>query len=79
MKRRTFLRTVGGTAGGIALAGDVLLGGEKPAAVEERVAGIPYRVLGRTGKKLSVVGFPGLALNQIDQKQIGRASCRERV
>jgi aryl-alcohol dehydrogenase-like predicted oxidoreductase len=45
------------------------LGGEKPAPAEERVAGVPRRVLGRTGKKLSVVGFPGLALNQCEQKQ----------
>jgi aryl-alcohol dehydrogenase-like predicted oxidoreductase len=35
----------------------------------ERVAGLPRRVLGRTGQKLSVVGFPGLALIHYDQPQ----------
>lgn len=35
--------------------------------VAEVVAGMPRRILGRTGAKLSVVGFPGLALGQVDQ------------
>lgn len=69
MKRRTFLKSVGGAAGGLAWGSDALLGGDQPATAEERVAGVPRRVLGRTGQKLSVVGFPGLALNQCEQKQ----------
>ena len=35
----------------------------------ETVAGLPRRLLGRTGQKLSTVGFPGLALAQYDQKR----------
>ncbi len=35
----------------------------------QAVSGLPRRVLGRTGQKLSVVGFPGLALNQDDQEK----------
>jgi aryl-alcohol dehydrogenase-like predicted oxidoreductase len=35
----------------------------------ERAEGLPRRVLGRTSMKVSVVGFPGLALAKIDQEQ----------
>lgn len=68
MKRRFFLKAVGGAAGGYAIAAPSLLGAESSAtASEEKVAGVPRRVLGRTGAKLSVVGFPGLALVHYDQ------------
>ena len=33
------------------------------------VAGLPRRVLGRTGEKISVVGFPGLALSHYEQDE----------
>jgi len=66
MKRRTFLKTVGGVAGVAALGVPRLLEAAEPM---EKVAGLPRRVLGRTGQKLSVVGFPGLALNQYDQEK----------
>lgn len=61
MKRRVFLKTVGGAAGVAALGMPHLFGAEEAL---ERVAGLPRRALGRTGQKLSVVGFPGLALVQ---------------
>lgn len=64
MKRRSFLKAVGGVTGSLALAATQPLSAEV-----ERVAGLPRRVLGRTGQKLSVVGFPGLALIHYDQKQ----------
>jgi predicted aldo/keto reductase-like oxidoreductase len=41
-------------------------GGPPPAEV---VAGLPRRTLGRAGQKLSIVGFPGLALVHYDQKR----------
>lgn len=66
MKRRTFLKTVGGVAGAAALGAPNLFGADKPL---EKVAGMPRRVLGRTGQKISVVGFPGLALNHYDQEK----------
>ncbi len=64
MKRRTFLKTVGGAAGAAALGLPPILGAEETV---EKVAGLPRRALGRTGQKLSVVGFPGLALIHYDQ------------
>ena len=64
MKRRTFLKAVGGAAGAAALGAPTLFGADQPI---EKVAGMPRRVLGRTGQKLSVVGFPGLALTHYDQ------------
>ncbi len=71
MKRRTFLKTVGGVTGGLALSTDTLLSAENPpsSAAVDSVAGLPRRLLGRTGQRLSTVGFPGLALVQHDQKR----------
>lgn len=65
MKRRAFLKTVGGAAGVTALGVPDLLAAEPM----ETVAGLPRRVLGRTGQKLSVVGFPGLALIHHEQER----------
>jgi len=43
---------------------------EPPATGSEpRVAGLPRRTLGRTGAKISVVGFPGLALTHCTQDE----------
>jgi aryl-alcohol dehydrogenase-like predicted oxidoreductase len=65
MKRRVFLKTVGGAAGAAALVGPRLLA-DTP---RENVTEVPRRVLGRTGVKLSVMGFPGLCLTHLDQSQ----------
>ncbi|MEE8321933.1 MAG: aldo/keto reductase, partial [Gammaproteobacteria bacterium] len=70
MKRRTFLKTVGSIATGGALGVQSILGGCGQATSTgtiEKVAGLPRRVLGRTGRKVSIVGFPGLALVHYDQ------------
>lgn len=68
MKRRVFLKVVGGAAGSCALGVNRLLEG---AWAEPGMADgpVPQRVLGRTGQKVSVVGFPGLALIHYDQKE----------
>jgi aryl-alcohol dehydrogenase-like predicted oxidoreductase len=66
MKRRVFLKTVGGAAGVAALGLPQIL---DAAETVEKVAGMPRRVLGRTGQKLSVVGFPGLSLTHCDQEK----------
>jgi aryl-alcohol dehydrogenase-like predicted oxidoreductase len=68
MRRRSFLKTVGGTAG-LALTGDRAVAIDPAPTAEHAVGGIPRRALGRTGASLSVVGFPGLALIHYDQKQ----------
>ncbi len=70
MKRRSFLKTMGSAAGAAAIAGPKLLAA---VTTEEKVAGMPRRVLGRTGQKLSVVGFPGLALIHYEQEKCNRA------
>jgi len=67
MKRRSFLKVLGGTGGGVALgAQGVLAAAGEPS---QRVAGLPYRVLGRTGQRISTVGFPGLALTHYEQPE----------
>lgn len=66
MKRRAFIKTVGGVAGAAALSGPAILAAKQPV---ERLVGLPRRALGRTGKRLPVVGFPGLALSHYEQDQ----------
>jgi predicted aldo/keto reductase-like oxidoreductase len=66
MKRRTFIKTVSGAASAAALGVPKIFGADEPM---EKVAGLPRRQLGRTGQKLSVVGFPGLALIHYDQEK----------
>ncbi len=66
MKRRTFLKTVGGAAGVAALGVPAVFGENGPA---EKVAGLERRVLGKTGQKVSVVCFPGLSLTKCDQEK----------
>jgi aryl-alcohol dehydrogenase-like predicted oxidoreductase len=63
MKRRLFLQTVGGAAGFAALGVPHVL------AADKSLEALPRRVLGNTGMKVSVVGFPGLALAKLDQEQ----------
>ncbi|MBW7992564.1 MAG: aldo/keto reductase [Planctomycetes bacterium] len=66
MKRRTFLKSASGIATGLAI--NSLSGCEQSLSrQQDMVAGLPRRVLGRTGEKVSVVGFPGLALTHYDQ------------
>lgn len=69
MKRRTFLKTVGATAGGVALG--VRPSFADPAAPDRKLiphaSGLPRRILGRTGRAVSIVGYPGLALSKVAQ------------
>jgi len=69
MERRSFLKVVGGLTGSLALGVQPTLSAEKSSSKREveKVAGLPRRVLGRTGEKVSVVGFPGLALRHYEQ------------
>ncbi len=70
MERREFLKVAGAAAGSCALTSPTLLAAQAAAAGgEDQVAGLPRRVLGRTGAKISVVAFPGLALNQLSQEE----------
>ena len=65
MERRSFLKIAGGVAAGYAVGTTGCATGPK----EEKVSGLPRRVLGRTGEKVSVVGFPGLALKNYEQDE----------
>ena len=71
MKRRTFLKAVGSIATGGALSVQSILKAEQITSKDgdSKVAGLPRRVLGRTGQKVSIVGFPGLALIHYDQER----------
>jgi len=74
MKRRDFLKFVGATTGAAALSESEILAALRPSAVQETVEGMPRRVLGRTGRSVSIIGFPGLALSQ---KEYDQARCTQ--
>ena len=70
MKRRTFLKTVAATTGGVALGYRPVFA--DPAAPDRQLhahaSGLPRRTLGRTGAKISIAGYPGLALARHPQE-----------
>lgn len=65
MKRRTFIKTVGGAAGGYAL-------GVQRQWAESAEGEVPRRPLGKTGALVSIIGFPGLALVHYEQERCNR-------
>jgi aryl-alcohol dehydrogenase-like predicted oxidoreductase len=77
MKRRSFLRMMGGAATASAtttIGIDRLFADFKAADdISSRVAGLPRRPLGRTKMEVSIVTFPGLALMHHDQEQSNAA------
>jgi len=68
MKRRTFLKSAGGIAAGLTMQ-SLKVSAQSLSEQKNMAAGLPRRVLGRTGEKISVVGFPGLALRHYDQER----------
>jgi aryl-alcohol dehydrogenase-like predicted oxidoreductase len=75
MKRRTFLKTVGTAAGGLAAGFSPAFA--DPADPSRKLishpSGLPRRVLGRTGQAISIIGFPGLALARTTQDEANAA------
>ena len=70
MKRRSFLKAIGGFAGGCYLGKSIVLGAEPNLpGKEEKNVEMPKRVLGKTGQKISIIGFPGLALAKQSQDE----------
>ena len=69
MKRRSFLKVVGGVTGGMAMGIAPVLVSEAEAAAGAAQGQMPRRNLGRTGKKVSVVAFAGLALTHYEQEE----------
>jgi aryl-alcohol dehydrogenase-like predicted oxidoreductase len=74
MKRRSFLRMMGGAATASTIGIERLLADFKPTDdISSRVAGLPRRILGRTQREVSIVTFPGLALMHEDQEKSNAA------
>lgn len=65
MKRRTFLKAVGGSA----VSGSAVVSAANAKDTIVEGLGVPQRVLGKSGKKVSIVCFPGLALTHYEQKE----------
>ena len=74
MERRSFLKVVGGVTGVLALGVQPALSADKSSSTREveKVAGLPRRVLGRADEKVSIVGFPGLALSHYEQDECNK-------
>ncbi|GMU20309.1 MAG: hypothetical protein AMXMBFR13_04060 [Phycisphaerae bacterium] len=75
MKRRDFIRTA--AASGVALAaGDLVARGLLAAPAATRPSGssarLTRRPYGKNGVKLSILGFPGFALRDVEQKDANR-------
>jgi predicted aldo/keto reductase-like oxidoreductase len=71
MKRRFFLKMVGGVAGGVAAGVAPAFIRAEPVIAVDR--GMPQRALGRTGMKVSIVCFPGFGLRQQPQENCNAA------
>jgi len=71
MERRSFLKIAGGVTGSLALGVQPAFSADTSISKQQvdKVAGLPRRLLGRTGEKISVVGFPGLALAHYEQDE----------
>lgn len=75
MKRRTFLKTVGTAASGLAVGVRPIFADPTDATRKliPHASGLPRRVLGSTGRQISIVGFPGLALSKVAQPEANAA------
>lgn len=73
MKRRSFLKVVGGAAGGYALGVTCAWARESTVPLVGERHGMPLRRLGRTGATVSIVGFPGLSMTRDPQETCNRA------
>ncbi len=76
MKRRQFLKSVGAAAGALAVAPQPLFADPADPARQliPHASGLPRRVLGRTGRAVSIVGYPGLALSRLPQAGANEAA-----
>lgn len=74
MKRRSFLKAVGGAAGLAALNWTEMFGDAGSRPLLPHPSGLPRRVLGRTGREISLIGFPGLALSRLSQEESNTAA-----
>jgi len=66
MKRRSFLKALGGTVVSVAAVAPT---DRSARGAEDVVNGVPRRKLGRTDANISTVGFPGLALRNYSQDE----------
>ncbi len=71
MKRRSFIKVVGSVAGGVAVGMGPTLAQAEPVVEVEK--GMPRRALGKTGLKISITGYSGLALREQSDEACKRA------
>ncbi|MEI7728840.1 MAG: aldo/keto reductase [Verrucomicrobiota bacterium] len=76
MQRRDFLKVVGSVAGGMAVGAPPAFSKASDLENFPHPSGTPRRVLGRTGFKISIVGFSGFALQHAE---LDAAQCKKIV
>ncbi len=69
MKRRTFIKVIGGTAGSVALFAPSIITKTEAAQRQATERDLPKRSLGKTGIKISSAAFSGFALNKYSQEE----------
>lgn len=72
MKRRSFIKLMGGAGAAVVAESAFGMSSRSPG---RHASGMPMRVLGRTGFKVSIIPYGGLGLTHADQAQ-GTASVR---
>ena len=73
LNRRSFLRATGGAALASAMAPVFADPADPTRRLVAHPGGLPRRVLGKTGRAISIVGFPGLALSRVTQDEANAA------
>jgi predicted aldo/keto reductase-like oxidoreductase len=71
MKRRTFIRTAGSLAAGMAISAESFAAAamEMKGAPTSFKGPLPTRQLGNTGEQISIIGFPANGLRFFDEKE----------
>lgn len=73
LNRRSFLRSSGGAALAAALTPVFADAADPVRRLIAHPGGLPHRILGKTGRPISVIGFPGLALSRVTQAEADKA------
>ena len=73
LNRRSFLRSSGGAALAAALTPVFADAADPVRRLIAHPGGLPHRILGKTGRPISVIGFPGLALSRVTQAEADTA------
>jgi len=73
MDRRSFLKVIGSAAAAVTTLKGRIAAEALEMAAEARTKPLPKRVLGKTGEKVSIIGYGGLAANRVEQSAVNES------